>query len=509
MPSPNKMSRKRSPRVPVAALAAVAAAVLLLLGAKAARAPPPAAPGVAELRQELSDDAVGVVGAGAAQLQEPVAPARAPSAPPPSPPPPPPSPAVDKPAAARPELDKYYNEGERDYADEGGDDEHGAPGDAADGEDYEAEAVPEFIAAAERPAPGAAALAREYRLPPRASDGRGADSQSSPFLAALADCETLECVRAAHTLPRGAAKFGFPHFMIVGFQKAATTSLHHHLGKHPSLRSSSPKEPEHLSWECFYRLDRCSATRARANATRAYLRETLHLADFVAGGGATGHFESSTHYVRNGDRLVAQLRAHMPWLRVVFSLREPISRAASMLVHQLDKRLVANGKAGGCLADRPLGDCLLHESQISGNRAGASSTNYSYPVAKWAEGWPREQLFAVQYEELTSEEGESRVLAALKRFLGVDPAKPREGLGLSNARRFTIAPEGHPMARREYEALLAIVRPDAAALVATLEGEGLIESGAAWMARWEAVWDANLASCDGAGPDAACSIELS
>ncbi len=87
--------------------------------------------------------------------------------------------------------------------------------------------------------------------------------------------------------------------------------------------------------------------------------------------------------MRNGDRLVAQLRAHMPWLRVVFSLREPISRAASMLVHQLDKRLVANGKAGGCLADRQLGDCLLHESQISGNRAGASSTNYSYPVAVW------------------------------------------------------------------------------------------------------------------------------
>ena len=46
-----------------------------------------------------------------------------------------------------------------------------------------------------------------------------------PFLAAVATCNSLECVKRAHDQPRGRARFNFPHFIILGFQKAATTSL--------------------------------------------------------------------------------------------------------------------------------------------------------------------------------------------------------------------------------------------------------------------------------------------
>lgn len=46
-----------------------------------------------------------------------------------------------------------------------------------------------------------------------------------PFLEALATCTTLACVRAAHDQPRNGVRFNFPHFIILGFQKAATTSL--------------------------------------------------------------------------------------------------------------------------------------------------------------------------------------------------------------------------------------------------------------------------------------------
>jgi len=46
------------------------------------------------------------------------------------------------------------------------------------------------------------------------------------FVDAIATCTTLECLRDAHLQPKGQAKFNFPHFMIIGFQKAATTSLY-------------------------------------------------------------------------------------------------------------------------------------------------------------------------------------------------------------------------------------------------------------------------------------------
>jgi hypothetical protein len=47
------------------------------------------------------------------------------------------------------------------------------------------------------------------------------------MLGALGGCWDFKCLRWAHGLPRqGAGAFNFPHFMLVGWQKAATTSLY-------------------------------------------------------------------------------------------------------------------------------------------------------------------------------------------------------------------------------------------------------------------------------------------
>ncbi len=47
-----------------------------------------------------------------------------------------------------------------------------------------------------------------------------------PFMQAIATCDSFECVRDAHRQPRKGARFNFPHFMIIGWQKSATTSLY-------------------------------------------------------------------------------------------------------------------------------------------------------------------------------------------------------------------------------------------------------------------------------------------
>jgi hypothetical protein len=52
------------------------------------------------------------------------------------------------------------------------------------------------------------------------------DSDGSEFLKVLENCRDLICIQEAHAkLPRSSDMFNFPHFMIIGFQKAATTSL--------------------------------------------------------------------------------------------------------------------------------------------------------------------------------------------------------------------------------------------------------------------------------------------
>jgi hypothetical protein len=112
-----------------------------------------------------------------------------------------------------------------------------------------------------------------------------------------------------------------------------------------------------------------------------------------------------------------------------------------------------------------------------------------------------------QYEELTSEEGEREELRRVKTFLEVDPDLPKgQELGVANARRFKIKPEGWPIRREQYEALVALVRPDAEATAALLEKGWQVGSARAFLERWERVWDDNLATCDAKGD---CKIQLS
>ncbi|GBF98959.1 hypothetical protein Rsub_12605 [Raphidocelis subcapitata] len=56
---------------------------------------------------------------------------------------------------------------------------------------------------------------------------------------ALRNCTDFACVRKAHTRP---GKFNFPHFLIIGFPKAATTSLHYYLTQHPQALNPRIKE---------------------------------------------------------------------------------------------------------------------------------------------------------------------------------------------------------------------------------------------------------------------------
>jgi hypothetical protein len=318
------------------------------------------------------------------------------------------------------------------------------------------------------------------------------------------------------------------------------------LAEHPTLQQSNPKNPEFYSNVCRWKLSRCGLQQQSE-----YLRTALRLGRFVSRGGIAGHFEASTHYVRNGDRMVAPLKESFPWVKVLASLREPISRAASMLIHKKDK------SDDGCLMKHDLPTCLLQNSQIHGDSSGARAANYSFPMRAWVEGWPSDQLHVIQvrapqagrrvphgacgrttrrllpatrqprlpaprlipaplplpslprpqYEELTSDEGERKELRRLKKFLDADPDLPKgQELGVANARRFKIKPEGWPMKRWQYEALVALVRPDAEETAALLEKGGQIPSARTFLERWERVWDDNLASCD-AKDD--CKIQLS
>lgn len=310
---------------------------------------------------------------------------------------------------------------------------------------------------------------------------------SSPFLDALANCDSLECLKAAHLLPRGVAKFNHPHFIIMGFQKAATTSLYSYLARHNETLASSLKEPEFFVNGCkSYVPEKCSR-----NATIKYLHYTLRSWIYLDWNGTKGSFEGSTHIVRAGDILAPRLLHMLPWVKLIVSLREPISRAASMLIHNEDR----NGL--GCLSrHKTMGSCLLKSSQIKNPYDGGPSS-YHEALYPWIHTWPSTQLLVLQYEQLVDEDEEKAELLRVKQYLGLDPSWPKENsLEIRNARRFKINPEGWPIPRAEYEELVSIARKDMEMTLDLLALKSLVADRKGWERRWEDQWQKTFDTCD-------------
>lgn len=321
---------------------------------------------------------------------------------------------------------------------------------------------------------------------------------------AVRGCHTLQCLRVAHEKPAGKATFNFPHFMIVGFQKSATTSLHYHLVRHPSIARPWAKEPEFFSETCGYDIDQCDP-----EELKDYIQRILRVNRYAAYDGQLANYEASTHYSRAGHRLAPMMAREMPWLKVILLLREPISRAASMLVHILDKNMmIKNLGPGGCLKHRnmDLGECLLRTSQISGQRS--FPTNYSTPLEAWLTAFPKGQVYVGQYEALIDDKTQKEELRKIKKFIGIDPNLPTGGdaeFMSRNSRKGSINPDGWPMKRDVYQHAIDIVLEDSKKVARLVDKYGFADART-WLSRWEDVWQANMDSCDAQGN---CKIQLS
>lgn len=320
---------------------------------------------------------------------------------------------------------------------------------------------------------------------------------------AVRGCATFECLRVAHERPPGRATFNFPHFMIAGWQKSATTSLHYHLVRHPSVMRPWYKEPEFFSFTCHFKIpDGCAP-----EDIEDYIQKTMRVQRYGAYDGKLAGYEASTHYSRLGHIVAPALAKEMPWLKIILLMREPISRAASMLIHLLDKSVKVQSGVGGCLSykNMDLGHCLLHDSQLSTKK---SPSNYSFPLKAWIESFPKDQVYIGQYENLIDESKQAAELRKIKRFLDLDPTYPSgkdSTLDLRNSRKGVINPDGWPMKKSVYQQLVDLVRPDCRKVAELIEENGFGKK-ADWMKRWESVWENNFKTCDDQGN---CLIRLS
>ena len=120
----------------------------------------------------------------------------------------------------------------------------------------------------------------------------------------------------------GTAGGALPNLIVIGAQKCGTSGLHYHLGLHPEISMSKPKELN------FFIEERDLAPRRRL------VQAAISTPDAAVRG------EASPNYTAYPQHLGVPERIHsiVPDVRLIYMLRDPLDRIAAHWVHNYAKR---------------------------------------------------------------------------------------------------------------------------------------------------------------------------
>lgn len=136
-----------------------------------------------------------------------------------------------------------------------------------------------------------------------------------------------------------------PNFMIVGANKAGTTSLAYYCGQHPEIFMSAVKEP------MFFTSVRQDAPKSAATLQYPFCCFTLkEYADLFAGTSGKMRGEASTAYLANPS-CALWIKKIIPDVKIIAILRNPIERAFSAY-----KMFHGNG-----VDNRPFEEAVINE----------------------------------------------------------------------------------------------------------------------------------------------------
>lgn len=253
--------------------------------------------------------------------------------------------------------------------------------------------------------------------------------------------------------------------------------------------------------KCGRQLANCSL-----EVQREYLVEILNLAEVAQAQMTKAAFDGSTHYVMEGEWLAQQVAQELPWVKMVVSLREPISQSLAMHLHNLSHNRTAScwdeneRRVYACLVD------ALEEEKRA---------RYGPKLAQWMAAYPRERLHILQYEALVSKQLMGGVLGGLKGFLEVDPHLPSDTLPLTNWKHMRGNPDAvgryWNMTRTEYEHVVELARRNTYEVIKLLgqHGHADRDGKVGWMRNWDRVWQSNLKDNCEEGPQGNCKIVVS
>ena len=193
----------------------------------------------------------------------------------------------------------------------------------------------------------------------------------------------------AQAPPNGAqsATGALPNLIIIGAQKCGTSGLHYHLGLHPEVSMSRPKELnyfiEERNWprgEDWYRRHFDPAAKVRGEASPNYTAFPQHVG------------------------VPERMASVVPDAKLIYLLRDPLQRIAAHWVHNYAKR-----REKGTLAET-----LVHP-----NTSYVTRSKYAMQLERFLEHYPMDRILVFQQSELRHQRRET--LRRIFEFIGVDP----------------------------------------------------------------------------------------
>jgi hypothetical protein len=193
----------------------------------------------------------------------------------------------------------------------------------------------------------------------------------------------------ADATANGAATAGgaLPNLVVIGAQKCGTSGLHYHLGLHPEISMSKPKELNFFIEE-----------RNWPRGVDWYKRH------FDARARVRG--ESSPNYTAYPHHLGIPERMHsvVPDAKLIYVVRDPLLRIASHWVHNYAKR-------------REKGD--LAATLAHPNTSYILRSQYYMQLQQFLRYYEREQILVLQQSDFRRDR--SKALREVFEFVGVDP----------------------------------------------------------------------------------------
>jgi hypothetical protein len=196
----------------------------------------------------------------------------------------------------------------------------------------------------------------------------------------------------------------WPNLFVVGAPKAATTSLHAYLDRHPEVAMAPDKEPFFFDEA----LDEVDGPDQRREREQAYLDR------FAAADDERYLGEASPFYLVH-PQAPARIHERVPGARIVASLRDPVERAFShYLMEHREGRI-----------DEPFPAAV--ERELAGEELDRAASTRLVAPGRYADGLERyldafgeDQVFVLLVDDLG--EDPHGLLGELAGFLDLDPA---------------------------------------------------------------------------------------